>query len=81
MRVCLKVPDFSINCLVNLINFNFTYPAVMIKVDNKVIDNINRIYLNEYYILLFIHLVSEMSEELDLLGTNDRRTGLISYKL
>ena len=32
---------------------------MIIKVDNKVIDSLDRIYLNEYYVLLFIYLVSE----------------------
>ena len=31
---------------------------MIIKVSNKVIDSFNRLYLNEYYILLFIYLVS-----------------------
>ena len=32
---------------------------MIIKVDNKVTNSLNRIYLNEYYILLFIYLVSQ----------------------
>ena len=32
---------------------------IIIKDDNKFIDSLNRIYLNEYYILLFIYLVSD----------------------
>ena len=32
---------------------------MIIKVDNKFIDNLNRIYLNEYSIPLFINLVSD----------------------
>ena len=31
---------------------------MIIKVSDKVIDSLNRIYLNEYFILLFIYLVS-----------------------
>ena len=31
---------------------------MIIEVDNKVIDSLNKTYLNEYYIL-FIYLVSE----------------------
>ena len=34
---------------------------MIIKVSDKVIDSLNRIYLNEYFILLFIILVSESS--------------------
>ena len=30
---------------------------MIIKVDNKVIDSLNKIYLNEYFIRLFIDLV------------------------
>ena len=32
---------------------------MIIKVDNKVIDSLNRIYLNEYYILLFTYFVCD----------------------
>ena len=32
---------------------------MIIKVDNKVIDCLNRIYLNEYYSYSIIYLVSE----------------------
>ena len=32
---------------------------MIFKVDNKVIDSLNRIYLNEYYILLYFHLVND----------------------
>ena len=35
------------------------HDSMIIKVDNKVINGSNRIYLNEYYTLLFIYLVSE----------------------
>ena len=34
-----------------LTNFYFAYASLIIKVYNKVIDSLNRIYLNEYYIL------------------------------
>ena len=34
---------------------------MIIKVDMKIIDSYNRIYLNEYYILLYIYLVSDSS--------------------
>ena len=30
-----------------------------IEVDSKVIDSLNRIFYNEYYILLFTYLVSD----------------------
>ena len=56
MGVCLGVPDFSINCFV-LIHFHFAHALKIIKVDNKVIDYLNSIYLN--LILYFIYLVSE----------------------
>ena len=46
------VPKYM-NCFVILISL------MMIKVSNKVIDSLNRIYLNEYFILLFIYLVSD----------------------
>ena len=62
MEVCLEVPDFSINCFVNLIIFHFSHASMIIKVSNKVIDSLNRIYLNEFFILLFIYLVSETCE-------------------
>ena len=32
---------------------------IIVKVDNKIINNSNKIYLNEYYILLFIYLVND----------------------
>ena len=32
---------------------------IIMKVSNKVIDSLNRIYFNEYYILLYIYLVCE----------------------
>ena len=32
---------------------------MIIKVVNKVIDSLNRIYFNEYYVLLFIYLVRD----------------------
>ena len=51
MGVCLEVPDFSINFFVILINFHFAQASVIIEVDNKVIDSLKRLYLNEYYIL------------------------------
>ena len=57
MGVCLEVPDFSINCFVILIHFNFAHALVIIKVDNKVIDCLNSIYLN--LILYSIYLVGE----------------------
>ena len=31
--------------------YYFAHASIIIKVDNKVIDSLNRIYLNEYYIL------------------------------
>ena len=40
---------------------------MIIKVDNKVINSLNRLFLNEYYILLFIYSVCE--------------SGIISYQL
>ena len=39
-----------LNFFVNLINFHFEQASMMIKVDNKVIDSLKRLYLNEYYI-------------------------------
>ena len=32
---------------------------IIIKVNNKVVDSLNRKYLNEYYITLFIYVESE----------------------
>ena len=55
-----------IYCLVILINFHFAH-ACIIKVSNKVIDILNRIYFNEYFILLSIYLVSD--------------SGIITYQL
>ena len=53
MGVCLEVPDFSINFFVILITFHFAQASmiIIIKVDNKVIDSLKRLYLNKYYIL------------------------------
>ena len=51
MGVCLEVPDFSINCFVISIHFHFAHASMIIEVDNEVIDRLNLIYLNEYYIL------------------------------
>ena len=48
------MPDFSINFFVILINFHFAQASMIIKVDIKVKK---RIYLNEYYSI--IYLVSE----------------------
>ena len=48
MGVCLEVPDFSINFFVILINFHFAQASMIIKVDNKVIDSLKRLYLNEF---------------------------------
>ena len=33
--------------------------SIIIYVDSKVIDSLNKIYLNKYYIIFFIYLVSE----------------------
>ena len=52
MGVCLDVPDYSVNCFVILVHFS--QASMIINVDNKVSDSLNRKYLNEYYILLFI---------------------------
>ena len=41
-----------------LIIFYFVHASMIIKVDNRVIDSLNIIYLNEYFIL-FIYLVCE----------------------
>ena len=57
MGVCLEVQDFSINCFVILIHFHFAHASMIIKVDNKVIDGLNRIYLN--LILYSIYLFSK----------------------
>ena len=46
MGVWLEVPNFSINCLVILIHLHFAHASMIIKVDNKVINSLNRIYLN-----------------------------------
>ena len=46
MGDCLEVPDFSINCSVIFIHFHFAHASMIIKVDYKVIDSLNRIYLN-----------------------------------
>ena len=57
MGVCLEVPDFFINCFVILIQFHFAHASMIIKVDNKVIESLNRIYLN--LILHSIYLFSK----------------------
>ena len=59
MGVCLEVPDFSINCFVILISFYFSHTSMIIKASNKNIDSLNRIYLNECFILLSVYLVSD----------------------
>ena len=46
MGVCLEVPYFSFNCFVILTHFHFADSSMTIKVDNEVIDSLNRIYLN-----------------------------------
>ena len=49
-----------IYCFVILISFHFSHASmIIIKVSNKIIDSLNRIYLNECYILLLIYLVRE----------------------
>ena len=57
MGVCLELSDYSINCFVILINFHFAHGSMIIKVGNKVIDSLNRIYLN--LILYSIYLLSK----------------------
>ena len=47
----VEVPDFSINFFVILINFDFAQDSMIVKVDNKLIDSLKRLYLIEYYIL------------------------------
>ena len=61
LGVCLKVPDFSILLLRHLIIFFFAHASMIIKDINKVIHSLNRIYLNEFFIPLFINLVSDSS--------------------
>ena len=39
-------PDFSINCFVILIHFQFAHASMIIKVVSKVIDSLNIIYQN-----------------------------------
>ena len=35
-------------------NFHFAHASMIIKVDNKDIDSLNKIYLNEYYLYSII---------------------------
>ena len=58
MAVCLEVPDFSINCIIILINFCFVHATVhatvIIKVDNKIIDSLNRIFESIIYSIIYL---------------------------
>ena len=58
---CLEVPDYSINCFVILVHFHFAQASMIIKVDNKVIDRLNRIYLFECSYTIFYYLFSKLS--------------------
>ena len=34
--------------------FSFSHASMKIKVSNKVLDTLNRIYLNEYYVIILV---------------------------
>ena len=54
-RQCQAIVPKYLYCSVILISFHFAHALLMTTVDSKVINILNKIYLNTYHTLLFVY--------------------------